>query len=327
MDERRFASPERRVTIAGVMAGAVAAVLLLAGCGSSNNKQASSSSPVTGGSTSVASGGAASGGVTSGTAAPAELPLFEIDAEANGTSMSYKFPKDTAPAGWVDVRLVNQGQQTSHEAQLFLLHDGVTPDQFTQALLGPAGEGGVVSMADPTGGPNAIVQGGTADAYVELKPGATYMVICPITGADGKPHYSHGMIGHFTVSSTPGTASEPAASSTLTLKDFSFDVPDSTSWHGLVKVVNDGTQPHEMSILKPTEGHTVEDIENYFKAAPTGPPPFVGAGGVTAIDPNTSQTFVSSLQPGKYLLICFVVDPKTHQPHFMLGMTKAIDVS
>jgi hypothetical protein len=273
-----------------------------------------------------ASNGSGSGTDT-GSVAPTELPIFEIDAEGNGTTMSYKFPKDTAPAGWVDVRLVNQDEQMSHEAQLFLLHDGATPDQFTQALNGPAGEGGVISMADPTGGPNATAPGGTTDTYVNLKPGATYMVICPITGPAGKPHYDHGIIDHFTVGTAPGATSGPSSDSTVTLKDFAFEVPDNTSWYGTVKVVNDGSEPHELAILKPAQGHTVEDIENYFKGAPAGPPPFVGAGGVAAIAPHSNQTFVSSLQTGDYLLICFVVDPKTHKPHFMLGMTKAIHVS
>jgi hypothetical protein len=321
------ASPRRRRTVLGTAAaGAAAAALLLAGCGSSSK----SSSADTGSAVTTAPASsvpASNGGTDTGSVAPTELPIFEIDAEGDGTTMSYKFPKATAPSGWVDVRLVNQDEQMSHETQLFLLHDGATPDQFTQALNGPAGEGGVISMADPTGGPNATAPGGTSDNYVDLKPGATYMVICPITGPDGKPHYDHGMIGHFSVSTTPGTTSEPAAQSTVTMKDFEFDVPDSVNWYGTVKVVNDGTQPHELGILKPAQGHTVEDIENYFKGAPTGPPPFVGAGGVAAIAPHANQTFVSSLQPGDYLLICFVVDPKTHKPHFMLGMTKAIHVS
>lgn len=286
--------------------------LVASGCSSGGSSKAETT---TGGSGDSGSG-----------AAPAEIAhraTFEID----GADMAYSFPEPTAPSGNVTVTFVNKDKTLPHQAQLFVLHPGVTVDQFTKALLSPAGEGAVVPLADPAGGPNAVGPGERSSVVVDLKPGATYMVVCALPAADGKPHYAHGMIGQFTVSSTSGGAAAPKAASTITLSDFAFHVPEGIDWSNPVAVVNHGSEPHELAILAPAQGKTVSDVEQALETELQGPPPFTEHGGVGAIPPGMTQVFTPQLKPGSYLLACFVVDPKTMKPHYMLGMVRPFTVA
>lgn len=50
----------------------------------------------------------------------------------------------------------------------------------------------------PSGGVGAISPGQTVTIPIDLKPG-TYVAICLVQGADGKPHALHGMVQLFTV--------------------------------------------------------------------------------------------------------------------------------
>ncbi|MGH3266436.1 MAG: hypothetical protein ACRDNS_31085, partial [Trebonia sp.] len=61
-------------------------------------------------------------------------------------------------------------------------------------------------------------------------------------------------------------------------------------------------------------------------SAPPGPPPYRAFGGIAAILPHQQVQFTPGLPPGKYLLVCFVDDPKTHLPHFLMGMMTQVSV-
>jgi hypothetical protein len=315
-----------------LLATATFTALALAGCTGSGTSP-SPTTPTSSSSASVPASAAASSpaGSPSATAAAALPPTFEIDAtmSASGT-MGYTFPQSTAPAGWATIELVNQDHQLPHQAQLFRLHDGTTVDAFTTALMTPAGEGAVMSLADPMGGPNAISGSSPVTAYVKLDPGATYMVICAIPAPDGQPHYAHGMIGHFSVGQTAGSATPPAAASTITLTDFAFGVPDGVDWSKPIDVANKGTEPHELVIVGAAPGKTLDDVKAALQAppgsAPAGPPPYVFFGGVGAIAPGSDEVFQPQVAAGDYLLVCYITDPATGKPHFALGMLLPITV-
>jgi hypothetical protein len=82
--------------------------------------------------------------------------------------------------------------------------------------------------------------------------------------------------------------------------------------------------------LSALAGKTLDDVKAAIAAppgsAPAGPPPYVFHGGVAAIAPGTDQVFQPDLEPGDYLLVCFITDPATGKPHFALGMVTPITV-
>jgi hypothetical protein len=309
----------------------IALVACSSGTGGSPNSSAAATSPsAPSQAPSSAAASTAASAAGSETATSETPPTFEIDATASESGMGYSFPQPTAPAGWVTIELVNKDPQLPHQAQLFRLHDETTVDQFTQALMTPPGEGAVIGMADAVGGPNAISGSSPVTSFVKLDAGATYMVICAIPAPAGKPPYAHGMIDPSTVDDAAGSASQPAAASTITLSNFKFSLPDDLDWSKPIDVKNEGTEPHELVIVGAAPGKTLDDVKAAISAppgsAPAGPPPYVFHGGVAAIAPGSDQVFQPDLESGDYLLVCFITDPATGKPHFALGMVTPMTV-
>ena len=53
---------------------------------------------------------------------------------------------------------------------------------------------------------------------------------------------------------------------------------------------------------------------------PGAPFPFLFVGGMSPIAPGSTEWLRLSLNPGRYVTFCFVIDPATGKPHVMLGM-------
>ncbi|GAA4817635.1 hypothetical protein GCM10023353_25520 [Tomitella cavernea] len=321
---QRRRHPGRRAALASC--SLLAAAGLLVACSSDAAGGASGAAAAT------ATGTAGEGGAGAADAVSADsLPRFEIDADATtaGGAMSYTLPSTEAPAGTVMVTLKNNDTMMPHQAQLLKLHSGVTVPQFTAALASPAGVGAVMPLADFAGGPNAVMPGDESSVVVHLDPGATYMVICQIPGPGGKPHYALGMIAHFTTGATAQSDGWPKTDATVKMTDFKFSEPSSIDWNKPITVVNEGDQPHELAVLAPADGKTMDDVRAALSApegASPGPSPYKTYGGVAAAAPDVQQQTTLKLDAGDYLLVCFVVDPSTGKPHYMLGMEQPITV-
>lgn len=271
----------------------------------------------------------ATSGATTGGASPAArqqtVPTFEIDA----AGMTYTLPEATAPAGYVQIKLVNSDKQMPHMAQLFELHEGVTMKQFTAALLSPGGEGAVLPLASPAGGPDAVGPGHAGTVGLVLDAHRTYAVICSVPGTDGKPHFVHGMITSFTTGDDDGVT-RPDLANVLTMSDFTYRSDSSVSWNQPLLLTNGSKDdPHELQVLAPAAGKSVADVLAALTAppgsAPAGPPPYQAFGGGAALAPNGTEVLHLQLPPGQYLLVCFV-QGKDGVPHFMKGMQKQITV-
>jgi hypothetical protein len=180
--------------------------------------------------------------------------------------------------------------------------------------------------AAPVGGPNPPAIGAESSVTENLDPG-TYAVVCFVDIPDKVPHIMKGMAKQFTVTAATNAAPEPTSDVTVKLSDYKFDfAPQLTAGHHVIRVDNDGPQPHEIFIAKLDSGKT---IQNLMKWAETykGPPPVTPLGGVAAMMPNTHAFFPVDLTPGDYAVLCFVQDAKDGKPHMMHGMAQQIKVS
>lgn len=219
-------------------------------------------------------------------------------------------------AGLVTLRLTNDGQE-AHHAQLARLNDGVTVDQLLATLQ--EDEIAAFGLMTFTGGPGAIDPGQVTEVTVDLAPGQ-YVVMCFIPGADGVPHLAKGMIGTFEVSGTQSAAAEPKADQTIKVRDFMFEMPvEFKAGVHTWQIVNDGPQPHEITLLRLAEGKTLEDAGAWF-AAPNGPPPYALVGGFQAFMPGATGWLTVDLKPGDYVALCAIPDSATGKPHMDLGM-------
>ncbi len=243
------------------------------------------------------------------------------------TTYDYSFAMPvTIPAGLTVAKLVNVGSQP-HQASFGRVKPGVTVDQvLAAAKRGSSAQPYIFSALDFAGGPNAIAPHGQQETILNLRPGH-YVALCFVLGPDGMPHYQMGMITPFTVTAVSGQAptGEPKADVVVRLVNFGFVMPANVRKGDLVKVVNQANQVHEMLIVQPAPGITVQDILAWAKK-PSAPFPFLYEGGMSEIAPGSTAWLRLSLNPGRYVTFCFVTDPATGKPHIMLGMIYPLTV-
>ena len=238
----------------------------------------------------------------------------------------------TVPAGPVELTFVNQGTQV-HQAQLFHLNPGVTPDQFIAALTA-GGPASTRTLAAPWGGADETAPHQPAVHVIVVMAPGTYVVACLVRGPDGMFHYQMGMVGSFTVAGSNSgapAAYTPPDDGTVTEVEMSITLPAAISQVGrhTFKVVNAGTTVHALDILQLAPGKTAQDVETYLnEASPSGPPPFVLLGGVGGMHPGLggTQWLLTNLTPGNYVAACMVVDPVSHKAHAAMGMLTGFTV-
>ncbi len=260
---------------------------------------------------------------------PTTQPSESVDADLSslpnititGTDYSFAMP-ESVPAGFVAITFVNAGS-LPHQVILSRLNDGVTPDK----LLATAKTGsipGVLGAIELAGGPNAIApKTDKQQVILNLSPGQ-YAAICALPGPDGMPHFQMGMIKMFTVAPTSNSVLKQnfTASSTIKLVNFGYVMPATLKYHSIVEVANQGTQPHELTILKPVAGKTVQDVlADVTTHGDAGLRAFaLSDGGMAPIAPGMTNWIVENLPPGQYVAACFVPDQATRKAHVMLGM-------
>jgi hypothetical protein len=111
----------------------------------------------------------------------------------------------------------------------------------------------------------------------------------------------------------------PAGLTVVKLVNFGFVMPANLRNGDLVKVVNQGTQAHEITIVQLAPGKTVQDILAWAKK-PSATSPFLFEGGMAPIAPGSTGWLRLSLNPGRYVMVCNVIDPTTGKRHALLGM-------
>lgn len=236
---------------------------------------------------------------------------------------SFEGPTELS-AGWQYITLTNEGAEV-HHLQFARLNDDVTPEEFFETL---AAEGeAALRLAVMNGGVGMIPPGQSAEVLVDFTQPGTYVLLCFLPNAEGVPHLALGMTDVVTVTGEAADAAEPEVDLEIHMRDFAFDIPTTLpegpqTW----KVVNDGPQPHEMIVVKLNEGATFEqfmaEIEDNGEAGMPGVP----IGGAQALNATLASYLTYDLEPGEYAVICFVPDPETGEPHYMLGMAAGFSV-
>jgi hypothetical protein len=89
---------------------------------------------------------------------------------------------------------------------------------------------------------------------------------------------------------------------------------------------NRGNELHEYSLSRLDPGKTRADVDEVL-AKGEEPPGWVhDLGGVPVLTPAARVRITRKLQPGNYLFLCFIPDPKG-KPHYELGMKKLFKVA
>ena len=138
-----------------------------------------------------------------------------------------------------------------------------------------------------------------------------------------------GMVTPLTVTEATGPlAEEPSKDLELVMIDFAFGLSGNVaSGSQTIGVTNNGQQEHGAFLVRlDPDATATEFLAAVEPGAPPGRPPGLALGGFQAIDPGGRGTFTADFTPGNYALICFVEDPETGAPHFVLGMLEEFTV-
>jgi hypothetical protein len=239
------------------------------------------------------------------------------------TGKDFKFDApNEIPAGLTEFRFLNKGPSI-HHMQILKLTNGKTFADLRRAL---ARQGPPPAWMKEVGGPNAPAPGTESNATLMMQPG-NYAIIC-FVDIGGAPHFTKGMVRPLKVVAASGpAASNPTPDVTATLFDYNFrlSTPIVAGTH-TIKVVNNGTQPHEIELVQLAPGKTANDFLTWAGGGMKGPPPAKPIGGVAGLERGMSQSFTANFTPGNYAFICFIPDAKDGKPHFMHGMTKDFSV-
>lgn len=224
---------------------------------------------------------------------------------------------DRIPTGSRAVQITNQGQEL-HHMQVVQLPDEKTPADLQEAMKSNPQH--LPSWVKHAGGPNAISPGARAASRLQLTPGR-YALVCLIPDQHGVLHGALGMVKTLTV--VPGMAHDaPRSTVIIRQRDFGFTLSHRLKpGHHLVEVRNDGTQAHEVVLVKLNPGATAKEVARAFEPGASGPPPGLPVGGIVGIEPGARGFFESDLAPGRYGLICFFTDMPSGAVHYHKGMT------
>ena len=288
----------------------LALVASVAGCGGGAARTLPETAPAAGTATTAAP-------TTSTTPPSSKLEVGALEYEYGATG-----PVNLA-AGEVTITLHNEGVE-AHHGQLMRLRDGVTDDQITAAATGDPSAATLLNLGDLVGGPGMVSPGGTTRTTERLEPGS-YLMFCLVRAPSGETHATDGMVDEFEVSSRKAASTVPSPTADLRLTDSGFRLPSPFPRHAVLRVTNQGTQPHEVTFLALPPGRGQEAIQPYLNSLKTSTPlqqapPLSAAGGVAALSPGQTAIVPTDLKPGNYLAICLVhgADGKPHALHGML---------
>ena len=115
---------------------------------------------------------------------------------------------------------------------------------------------------------------------------------------------------------------------TVHAKDYSFVGPKTVkSGFNTFRLVNDGKELHHLTLVKLDKGKTMADLAAALKKP--GPPPtwMTEVGGPNPSIPGATIEATLSLEPGSYVMMCFIPSPGSTMPHMMKGMMSAFTVT
>lgn len=228
---------------------------------------------------------------------------------------------DLIAGGRMAIDFRNEGRE-EHHAQLLRLNDGVSPEQLLAAL--EQDESAILQMATLASGPSVTGPGLRSEVILDLAEG-NYLMLCVIPSADGVPHVAKGMLKPFQVSGGAPPAQPLRLDGEVVLADFSIQVPPLQTGERTLRVTNNGPQPHEVALMKLTDGATLADAQAFLRGEGP-PPPSLSIGGAQAMGQGQRAWIRFDFTPGAYVAICFIPDPASGKPHFQLGMVTTFSV-
>lgn len=230
---------------------------------------------------------------------------------------------DAIPAGQITIRLHNGGREP-HQLQLLRLDEGKSPADLV-AIIQEAG-GTIPQWAKLMGGPNGVGAGGDAEATLYLEPGS-YVLICAIPSSNQRPHAALGMQKALRVTGHMPSPPDFHANFHMAMFDYEFVVVQNL--HGgqhTFYVINRGSQPHQVSLVRLDPGASAEDVLAAFEPITGTSLPGQLIGGMSGLEPGGEGMFTAGLSPGRYAMLCLFPTSTTGESHAAKGMVMSFTI-
>jgi len=228
------------------------------------------------------------------------------------------------PTGFVDITMMNEGTHTQ-SAQFARLKPAVTVEQVQETMQ--KDRDAVWPLIVPAGGMLAVQAGHSQEEILDLASGQ-YMVLNVLPEDETLPP-EKALVTFFSVSGPVNTQQvhPPRSAIEVTMRDFSFDTPD-TLTPGLLtyQVTNRGEEAHEMVFLRLAAGKTWEDVMSFLQTPQAATLPGSIVGGMSALGPGETAWVSMTLVLGTYVILCFLPDTSSGLLHVQLGMICSITV-
>jgi hypothetical protein len=181
------------------------------------------------------------------------------------------------------------------------------------------------------GGAAALVPAGqtSATAIVDLAPGAGQWIALD-------PSFTRQPVPFAVTGEMPAELPVPESGATFAMGEMYIEVAEGelVAGENLVKVVNEGAQPHFIEVMSVPEGTTNENIAASIQmemgATPEAEPLNFEEAMPAAYIPEQSTGVTAwhalTLGAGTYAVVCWITDPETGMPHAMLGMHNVVVV-
>ena len=244
---------------------------------------------------------------------------------------------DNQMDAFIGFSLIGIPEGSSFEEVMMVLGPPPAPEGSPEAGAEASPAGGEEEMGPPpplffditwAGGVFAA-PGSVGEIAVTLTPGEWVLAGPP---EEGLPPVT------LTVTGEAPTPVEVPADASVTLKNFSFEIPaDLAAGQQVWEVTNAGDdpqQPHEMFVTKTPRRLTLEEVEVLLalpedELPPEGypnPAEFEDVGGVAPISADQTVYFELNLEPGAYVAVCFMPEKETGEPHAMKGMIVVFEI-
>jgi hypothetical protein len=224
--------------------------------------------------------------------------------------------------------LVTVDDATDHGLDAFLMRipDRVTAEEVVATFAAPPTAFPDWWLKAIFAGGSAVQAGRTGQAITDLVPG-DWLVF-----GNGHPTQAFAVTGDL---AAPIAAVDPTVEATITLDEYFFGGLDGIKAGPQIwKVTNGGSQPHFMELVKVPAGTTAQQIMQLLmaddQATPAAggidPAQIEGVGGIGTLSVGRSGWYVTDLEAGTYVALCFIPDLERFAPHAMMGMIQVFTV-
>jgi hypothetical protein len=251
-----------------------------------------------------------------------EAPVAPQEVTFRASDFAFTGPDTIAP-GMTRITMVNDGPTEHHLILIRIDDDHTLQELYEFAAANPNAEPEWITFY---GAANAVSTGGSTGSTVYL-PEGQYVAVCFIVDTDGVSHLAKGMSRGLVVTGTPVDAPPPVASGKIEMSDFTYQLPTLTAGTHTFQMTNAGAQTHEAQLVRLDDGVTPEQFLASFAPGATTPPPGKFLGGSGAISAGVENWWTVDLEPGQYIILCFVPDTNSHAPHFVMGMVAQFKVA